>query len=401
MPTDPTAIRQLNRRLLPLYIAVFLQRFILWYAIEKVFMQQIGLTNLGISITVALCAATMVLVETPSGILADRWSRKGVLIIASVALAISSLICGLSTGPLVFVIGAVVWAIFYAMYSGTYDSVVYDTLLEELGADAKLERYLGRVKMADSIALVLSALAGGLVAATLGFRETFLWTVPIALASIGALAYFQEPQLHRSEPLGTVKEHVLQTFRSALGKRSLFRIVAMLLLLTIAAEMLQEFSQLWLIALGTAPALFGPAYALVIGTGGIAGYLQQHTTAGAGRRKKSIFAAYACALAGAVTLAFPVGFALIVTAQLLLGVSVVFLVILFTADLHKQLPSRIRAGAASAVSTVARILLIPGSLLFGIFSQRFSVFTAAWVLVALLVGGIVLHGLPRRQLEPF
>ncbi len=125
--------RPLNNRLLPLYIAAFSQGFVLWYPIEKLFMTSIGFNDATIGLMVAAYAAFVPFFETPSGILADRWSRKGVLVLASLALMISSLIGGLSHDVLSYIICAVFWGIFIAMYSGTYDSILYDMLLEDTG----------------------------------------------------------------------------------------------------------------------------------------------------------------------------------------------------------------------------------------------------------------------------
>ena len=131
MPFLPKLEKRLYRRLLPLYVAAFFQGFVLWYTIEKLFMRSIGFDDAGIGIMVAGYSVVMLLIETPSGILADRWSRKGVLMVASVALAASSLVCGISDSIPFYLVGAGLWGIFFAFYSGTYDSMVYDTLLEE------------------------------------------------------------------------------------------------------------------------------------------------------------------------------------------------------------------------------------------------------------------------------
>src|ERR1044071_8996032 len=116
---------RLVKRLLPLYVAVFSHGFVIWYAIEKIFMHTIGYNDAGIGVMVAAYSALMLLAQTPSGILADRWSRKGVLLIASVCLILSSLIGGLSTEPYLYIVAALFWGLFYAFYLGTYDSIVY------------------------------------------------------------------------------------------------------------------------------------------------------------------------------------------------------------------------------------------------------------------------------------
>jgi MFS family permease len=119
-----SATKAIAKRLLSLYIAAALQSFVLWYTIEKLFMHSIGFNDTTIGIMIAVYSAVMLLVDTPSGIIADRWSRKGVLIIASVCMAFSSLAGGMSHGVPSYLIAAVFWGIFFACYQGVYDSIV-------------------------------------------------------------------------------------------------------------------------------------------------------------------------------------------------------------------------------------------------------------------------------------
>jgi MFS family permease len=64
----------------------------LWYAIEKLFMQGIGFNDAQIALAGILISATMVLLQVPTGILADRWSRKGTLFLGNGLLAINALV---------------------------------------------------------------------------------------------------------------------------------------------------------------------------------------------------------------------------------------------------------------------------------------------------------------------
>ena len=76
----------MRRRLLPLLVAVWFQGFLLWVPVEKLFMSEIGFDPASVGVMAAAYAAVVPIIEVPSGILADRWSRRGVLIISSVAL---------------------------------------------------------------------------------------------------------------------------------------------------------------------------------------------------------------------------------------------------------------------------------------------------------------------------
>jgi len=152
--------RDLRRRLTPLYAAAFLQNLALWVPIEKLFMTSIGFDAASIGVMAAIYAVAVPIFELPSGVLADRWSRRGVLILASIAAIVSVAIGGLSQNVITYMVSALFLGIFFAMQSGTFDSVVYDTVLEETGGSEVFERTIGRVRLAESAALVAGALAG-------------------------------------------------------------------------------------------------------------------------------------------------------------------------------------------------------------------------------------------------
>lgn len=80
----------LVRRLAPLFIAKFLLCFVFWYSIEKLFMYSIGFNDASIGLMAAIYAVMSVLMEVPSGVLADRWSRKGVMILSALSMLLSS-----------------------------------------------------------------------------------------------------------------------------------------------------------------------------------------------------------------------------------------------------------------------------------------------------------------------
>lgn len=82
--------KSLIYRIWPLFAAKFLLRFVLWYAIEKLFLGAIGFDDSGVAMIAAIYASVSLAVEVPSGVLADRWSRKGVWVLAALALAMSS-----------------------------------------------------------------------------------------------------------------------------------------------------------------------------------------------------------------------------------------------------------------------------------------------------------------------
>src|SRR5688500_11943491 len=146
----------LTRRLAPLYAASFLGALALWVPIEKLFMTEIGFTAASVGVMAAVYAVVVPILELPSGILADRWSRRGVLILGSLAAIVSVVTGGLSQGVGIYVVAAAFLGVFFAFQSGTLESVVYDTVLEETGDSEVFEQTIGRVRLVESIGLVLS-----------------------------------------------------------------------------------------------------------------------------------------------------------------------------------------------------------------------------------------------------
>lgn len=369
------------RRLMPLFVAMGLQNFVLWYSIEKLFMTSIGFDNASIAIMASVYSLTALLFEVPSGFLADRWSRKGVLIIAGVALAIASLIAGLSQEIWQYVIATFFWGIYFALYSGTYDAVVYDTLVEEKGSGDGFETYDGWMHAVGGIFLTVSSVAGGLLAFATDLRVPYFVTIPIALLSIVALIVLKEPKLHKKEEHVSFKAQAVATFKAISRKGIVLWISISVILMMMIDQLTFEFSQLWLIALAAPIILYGPANGLLLFSVTIAGVGARYLV----NRKKLIATLFILMLLAVLSLALIQNVIVVIAALFIVAVIVIAYEIVFSKLLHDQITSNLRAGAISATSSVSKILFIPAALAFGFISERDNVFHASWILVGLVI----------------
>jgi MFS family permease len=367
----------LIRRLAPLYIAAFFQGFVLWYPIEKLFMRHIGFSDAGIGLMIAVYSAVMLVTNAPSGILADRWSRKGLLIVASVLLAVSSLVGGLSYGLAAYLVCASLWGIFFSIYQGTYDAIVYDTLAEDGHDTGLFDLSFGKVRIYDSLAMIAGSLIGGAVASLWGLRAPYFLTIPFSLAAIGALAAFREPGLHLAGQRVTISAHLRSTLRSVLRNRTLLPVISALVLASVLQNTVLEFGMVWFLALNVPAFWYGPANAVLLGSFGTGGWL-----AGFSRRSGLAVAGLATGtVVGALTLTVARNPVIVVAAQLLVAAGAIALEVHYLGELHGALESKVRAGASSAVDTIGRALIIPMALVFGAASRSLGVFQAAWILV--------------------
>lgn len=389
----------LNRRLFPLQLAALFQNVALWVPVEKLFMSEIGFNAASVGVMAAAYAGLVPVLEIPSGILADRWSRRGVLILANLALLISILIGALSTNVPTYIVSAMFLGVFFAMQSGTADSIVYDAVLEETGDSKAFEQRLGRIRVVTSIALVSSSLIGGCLAMLTSTRLTYFLTVPFVALSIVALTMLREPRLHKAAEPTSLRSHIATTYRTILRRGRIRPIITMMVLTGLLMNVLFEFGPLWLVALAAPAVLYGPATAGLTSSFGLGGWL-------AGRlrltRPATMGAVVAVMLASSVVLTMSHNSIVVILAQLVLAVLIMMVSLFLTGRLHDAVPSNIRSGVASGVGTFTWLTFLPFALVFGLVSERAGVHTAGWMIVAgiVLAGGSLLRMTLRRGARP-
>ena len=389
--TPPRAA--VERRLRPLYMAAFLRNVALWVPIEKLFMTDIGFDNGSVAVMAAAYAAVVPLLEVPSGILADRWSRRGVVLIAQAALIVSVVIGGLSPNVGTYILAALFLGVFFAMQSGTFESIAYDTVLEETGDSALFERTIGRIRFVESGGLVVSALAGGLLAEVVPLRATYFITVPFIVAAAAALLGFREPRLHRDEDAEPLRQQVAATYRALLDRGAVRPIVALLVLTAVLLQAMLEFGPLWLVALGVSAGLYGPQWAGLMAALGVGGLL-----GGRLALDRPITAAALAAVMGACCIALSTSHVvgIVIVAQVVLVLVLVAVSIPVTGRLHDAIPSTIRAGVASGVGTLTWLTFLPFAFAFGAVSDRSGVDDAGWLLALVAVFAAILLGATVR-----
>jgi MFS family permease len=353
----------------------------LWVPVEKLFMTEIGFDAATIGVMAASYAALVPLIEIPSGVMADRWSRRGVLIISAIALSLTSLVGGLSYNIPTYIGSALILAVYFAMYSGTMDAIVYDTVLEEIGASDRFERTIGRVRAVESAALVAGALAGGLIAEITSARVTYFLTVPFTAVAIVALLRFREPLLHQHGDRMLLRVQIATTYRAITHTPRLLPVVALVLFTAVLLAVILEFGPLWLIAHDATAGLYGPHWAALTAMLGIGGVAAGRIALG---RPSVLIPVIVAVTAASVALTRP-SLPLAIGAQVLLVFLVVVANIRATQLLHDAVPSTIRGGVASGVSSLGWMFLLPCALGLGFLTEHAGVWVGAWLVVAITV----------------
>jgi predicted MFS family arabinose efflux permease len=377
----------LTRRLLPLFIAAFSQGLVLWAPIEKVFLISLGFDQATLGLMAACYASLIPLLDLTSGILADRSSRKGVLILASVASMLNALLGGLSHDVPTYLVSTLFFGVEVALVSGTYESILYDTLLEETGHSHAFEQRLGQVKLLNSLALLIGSLAGGLVATLLSPRLAYFVTIPLVAISLGALLTFKEPHLHHAEGRTSLSSHLRAISQTILQPGKTLHIVTVLLATSLLLSVIFEFGPLWQLALAAPVGLYGLANAAVLSAGGVGSLLAARLTL---VKPAGIVGVAGLLVASSLALVVVKSVVVVILAQGVLVAGGVGVSMVFTRLLHNSLSSRVLAGAASGVGALSSIAFVLFALLFGVVSQHVGIFHAGWMVVGVTLLASVL-----------
>jgi MFS family permease len=391
-----------QRRLTPLLLSSFLGGMALWVPIEKLFLGEIGFTPQTIGLMAAGYAAVVPILEIPSGILADRWSRRGVLLIGNAGALIGVVVGGLSTSVAAYIVAAALLGVYFAMQSGTLDAIVYDTVLEETGSSDRFESLVGRIRLAESASLVAGGLAGGGLAALVSPRFTYFATLPFLVASAVALLAFREPRLHQTGEARSLRRHVSMTWTALRSNPRLLPIAAVLVLTGILTQAMFEFGPLWLVEARASADAFGPAWAGLMAALGVGGLL-------AGRLRLDLPATLVIVVAlmvGAAAVLVVASHPVVVTiAQVVLVLFPVTIGIHLTRQLHDEVSSDVRSGVASGVGALTWSAFVPYALGFGSTSERWGIHTSGWLVVVAVAATagllvVVVVAARRRVPEP-
>jgi MFS family permease len=173
-----------------------------------------GLSGAQISMLFAVWSITSFVTEVPAGVLADRWSRRGVVVLAGVLQAAGFAVWTAAPEAWAFAVGFVIWGISGALVSGASEALVYDGLAA-VGAEGSYARVNGWMTSAELLVQVPTAFAASALFAVGGYPLVGWASVAVCLAAAALALRF--PEAPRTEADGedeTLREGVVESLRS-------------------------------------------------------------------------------------------------------------------------------------------------------------------------------------------
>jgi len=229
--------------LLNYYLTGFFYQFIFAYAIYTVLFNIRGLSVFQISLLLSWWALVGVLLEIPTGALADSWSRRKMLTIAPIIKSLCFVIWFFANGNFyLYALGFVFWSTGSSFVSGTTEALLYDTLTYA-GKKDDYEKVLGRKKSYQWIAVALSTLSGGFIAS-----QNLDWAIIFSVAPLILSALFASQLKDVPKVETTGETHYLEYIRIAFNEIKTNRILLYLFVYLLAISLfggLEEFDQLY------------------------------------------------------------------------------------------------------------------------------------------------------------
>ncbi len=163
----------------------------LYMPIVVPFYESNGLSMKDIMILQAVYSIAIVVLEVPSGYLADVIGRKKTLIIGTVFGILGFTTYSFSFGFMGFLVAEIILGIGQSCVSGADSAMLYDSLLDK-GEEKKYTRFEGRITALGNVAEALAGIMGGLLVG-ITIRTPYVAQIFVAFIALPAAITLVEP----------------------------------------------------------------------------------------------------------------------------------------------------------------------------------------------------------------
>lgn len=169
-----------------------------------------------LSIMIGIYSFTVIVLELPTGIMADLIGKKKTFCVSLIISLIFSIVILFGNGIVILCIGMLIYGLNRAISTGSFEALFIDSFINEFGKD-KLHVVTTRINVLDALGLSAGALTGGYLPevsnkyfSTMGIYDANL-VVRIVLTVVLfvlALVYIKETVISKNTKQITLIEHI-------------------------------------------------------------------------------------------------------------------------------------------------------------------------------------------------
>jgi MFS family permease len=357
-----------------LYVIIFFHNLIPAYVIERLFWEQRGMTVLMVVLCEIIYAVSIVIFEIPTGVFADKFGRKPLLVFGAVLSTFEFIILLFAYDFWTFALVVFLAGVSSACTSGAWNSLLYDSLVV-VNKQAAFEKIVGRMNSLDFIGALVAALSGSVLANHYEFELNYILSATSMFLALFFTLFLKEPPRKRVDEKKTKQEPFLIYVRTALTFYKTNPILVSIIINAMAIgaciTYLDEFWQLYLDEIGFTVMFFGVFSACIqlarIPGNLLAAYLLSYFKA----ERIILFILGTTSVGFIMTAIFPGAFGLFLIIFIFLGSGVIDPVV--TGYLHHQTSSNIRATVESIQSLIESVITFAVGIGFGIIATNISV----------------------------
>jgi len=398
--------KKLKNNIKYIYLYSFFHSLVFAYVIERLFWRSRGISVVETVYLEAIYAVFIIVLEVPSGMWADMWKRKSMIVIGNCLSALEMLILIFAFNFSTFALVMVVAALSGAVRSGSSNALIYDTLVE-LKREKDFEKVLGRVKAFDFASHMIAALIGGVLAHRIGLLINYKLSVISGCICVILSLLLQEPaRSHEITDKGGAKrknlyarnkDFLVETIgitKRILRSNAFLRYVVVIgVVVGSTMTYMWEFWQNYIEAIGIDIIYFGIvsalcSFAVMIAAGKaytVIGFIKKHKMAKERLYQFSILA-IGISFVGMYFVRGLVSIGLLIFINLVAGLFET----VSEGDIHHNIESKHRATIESIYSMFMRLSTIGVGIAFGMTSDHFDIFSGFGLLGLVLLVTFVL-----------
>ena len=231
-----------------LYIYKFIGQCLPIYAFYTILFVQRGKTLAEVAFLISLWSIFTIAFEVPAGLLADRWSRRNMLALATVLQGVCYMIWFFSHSFFMFALGFAFWGVASAFVSGTEEGLIYDNLKSD-GKEEQFTKVYGKAHFYANIGVIAGILSAGVIVNFISIPTIALLSAGICFANVVFVLQIREKNYY-SEQLEEQSAGFFETLKGAVGfiKGSPVALVSILFLVLFSlGSYLDEFDGLIII----------------------------------------------------------------------------------------------------------------------------------------------------------